>query len=387
VNLDQWVYLFQLFRRRDAQRVALTLDIEQTMDFVPTKRMSHRILKEGDILNIVMEYLDAQSLASLHEVLQPNPPKWISRYDSFQLTLQRVIQAILPFFPDPHAFADCMCKTGAIIGGSTALAVFNGEKWSPGDLDIVVSTTFAPLLIEFIMKHGYNLENEAENFYEGHDDVQAFSWSCYRKGGVKIDISTTRKYTPAQFIGTYHHSFVMNFISHDGLYSFFPHDTSARRGRVNGFEKPHKAAAARAKYLERGYIVIDDHPIQDITGDPGHVKIQSLKDLWFQKLPLTTYEHQRLCWERNARDKALQRLVSYLSHLSHVYLTLDANTSSEESNSGSPPFCACSLQRIVERRGFTSRNAHRLTGVRISWRHPHGEVSISQLKGDEVERC
>ena len=292
--------------------VVLALDIEQTMDFVPIKHMSHRILKEGDILNVIMENLDARTLSSLHQVLQPIPPKWITNYDGFKLTLQRAIQAIIPFFPDPHAFADCMCQTGAIIGGSTALAVFNGEKWSPGDLDIVVSAFFAPRLIGFITKYGYELDNAAEDFYGGEGGIQFFSWSCYRKGDLKIDISVTRKHTPAEFIGTYHHSFVMNFISHDGLYSFFPQETSVRRGRVNEAEKPHKVAAARAKYLERGYVVIDDQPIQGITGDSGHVQIRNVKSLWSQKLPLTTYEYKRLCRERNARDKALQHYVSSL---------------------------------------------------------------------------
>ncbi|KAF8321381.1 uncharacterized protein EI90DRAFT_2506259 [Cantharellus anzutake] len=263
-------------------------------------------------MDTIMENLDARSLASLNEALQPTPSKWISSYDGFRITLQRVIRVLTRFFPDPHAFADCMCETGAIIGGSTALCIFNGEPWLPGDLDVVVSPTFAPRLMEFVGSNGYVQEDKKVDPYDPPNGVftsRPFSWFCYRKGDRKIDISTTRKGTPADFIGTYHHSYVMNFICHDGLYSFFPEDTSARRGRVNSYEKEHKAAAAREKYRERGYEVIDDLPIQTFTGDYGHILIHEIKNFWLQKLPLTTSDYRKFCQERSARDKAFQKQV------------------------------------------------------------------------------
>ncbi|KAF8335384.1 uncharacterized protein EI90DRAFT_3048130 [Cantharellus anzutake] len=246
-----------------ASTARILIQIETSEMTVTSKRSSSRFLKNDDIRLHVCSFLDAVSIAAMDAALAP--PKTRADYDSdsVNVLLRRVFSSFGKYFSDPCAFADCLHQSGALVGGSTVLCILNSESWEPGDLDVIVSR-YMPAPID------------------------TFDYERYKKGELQIDVSISLWCSPAQFIvSDYHHSFVMNFISSEGIYCLFP-ETFSRRGWVNGPLR-RRVHLVRAKYIARGYEILPGS-IQDQTGP---VDILRLRGIWSVKLPLTSAKNER----------------------------------------------------------------------------------------------
>jgi hypothetical protein len=112
-----------------------------------------------------------------------------------------------------------------------------------------------------LKQQGYRLEldiSRQRSEYVDNDKEERqyrFEYYCFTKGDLKIDISQCfctqdDVITLANFVLTYHMSFVMNFISGEGVYSFFPDETFSGRGYRNSFTVTKKLDRVLTKYAD-----------------------------------------------------------------------------------------------------------------------------------------
>jgi hypothetical protein len=275
--------------------------IKSTRDVV---RANLGVLQVNDVRHLIMGKLDLRSIQNLETGLhkQPRPP----RMQTEAIAMYRFRVSLIRYFPDPSEFATIMLQTGTIIGGSTALSIVAGGNWVPGDLDLIVARRYLPRLVDYLKQQGYRFNRDISRDRRGHyvhsaenEPLYRFEYYCFTKGDLKIDISqcfatVPDVMTPANFILTYHMSFVMNFVSGEGVYCLFPDETFSGRGYRNSFRVTKKLDPILTKYAARGYKEI----IDEMTGWPvylqdcfpnhgfGQLRVESLKNIWSMKLPL-----------------------------------------------------------------------------------------------------
>ncbi|KAF9510478.1 hypothetical protein BS47DRAFT_61936 [Hydnum rufescens UP504] len=257
----------------------------------------------NDIRHIIMGNLDLRSIQNLETGLHKRPR--LPGRQTKAIAMYRFRVSLIRYFPDPSEFARIMLQTGTIIGGSTALSIIAGGTWAPGDLDLIVTRRYLPRLEDYLKQQGYKFDpdvSQQQSEYVGNDEEERpyrFEYYCFTKGDLKIDISQCfctkdDAMTPANFVLTYHMTFVMNFISGEGAYSFFPDETFSGRGYRNLFTVTKKLDRVLTKYADRGYKeVIDEEtgrPVYLQDRFPNHeaarFKVQSVKNIWSMKLPL-----------------------------------------------------------------------------------------------------
>ncbi|KAF8335382.1 uncharacterized protein EI90DRAFT_3120442 [Cantharellus anzutake] len=286
----------------EAMTAHILIQIKTSETTVTSKQSSYRVLKNDDIRLHVYSFSDAMSITAMDAALAP--PQTYYDSDSVNVLLRRVFSSFGKYFSDPCAFADCLHQSGALVGGSTVLCILNSESWEPGDFDVIVSRVFCPILDTYLCNEGYKLDAIAP-LPSGYMP-DPFDYKRYKKGELQIDVSIPLRCSPAQFIASdYHHSFVMNFISSEGMYCLFP-ETFSRRGWVNG--TPWRAVhLIREKYTTRGYEILHGS-IQDQTGDNGPVDVLRLRGIWSVKLPLTSAKNGSYLRARARYREGIRRL-------------------------------------------------------------------------------
>jgi hypothetical protein len=306
VGYGRWKYLISMYHQRGSREFDIVFDITASERTRDVDRVNLSVLQtNNDIRHIIMGNLDLRSIQNLETGLhkRPRPPG----RQTEAIAMYRFRVSLICYFPDPSEFARIMLQTGTIIGGSTALSIIAGGSWTPGDLDLVVTRRYLPRLVDYLVQQGYRFnqdisrERKGEYVLDDEDEpLYRFEYYCFTKGDLKIDISQcfcTRReaMTPANFILTYHMSFVMNFVSGEGVYSFVPDETFSGRGYRNRYTVAKQLDRILLKYKARGY----EGVIDEEDGDPvylqdrfpkqhesGRFKVQSFKNIWSMKLPL-----------------------------------------------------------------------------------------------------
>ncbi|KAF9510476.1 hypothetical protein BS47DRAFT_1347881, partial [Hydnum rufescens UP504] len=170
--------------------------------------------------------------------------------------------SLIRYFPDPSEFARIMLQTGTIIGGSTALSIIAGGSWRPGDLDLIVTRRYLPRLVDYLVQQGYRFNQDV---------------SRERKGQYVLDAEDEPLYS--QFRLDIHMSFVMNFVSGEGAYSFVPDETFSGRGYRNRYTVTKQLDRILLKYEARGYEEVIDEKYGDSQHESGRFKVQSFKNI------------------------------------------------------------------------------------------------------------
>lgn len=268
------------------------------------------VLVNNDVRHMIMKDLDLRSIQNLERGLykRPKPPG----KQTEDIAVYRFRVAVTRYFADPSEFAKIMLQTGTIIGGSTALSIIAGGDWAPGDLDLIVTDRYLPRLSHYLVGQGFIFDEEVSRGprtdYVENPDIEPplykFAYHCFMKGDVKIDVSecflANSEMTPANFVLTYHMSFVMNFVSGEGMYCLFPNETFNGRGYRNLYTMADRFDHILPKYAARGYKEYQKNiggfevvPIYlqerfECHDDTGRFMVKSLENIWSMKLPLSS---------------------------------------------------------------------------------------------------
>ena len=167
-------------------------------------------------------------------------------FETFKETLAR-------YKFDWNALRTVMVATGAVISGSTALAVLLGGEFVPQDLDIYVDAEGFTTMLVFLMNHGYQVvigPHYAHNkIYPGSKNILTLK----REGEEeKIDLIGTTEHVLTT-ITQFHSTAVMNYISFYGIVCLYPEWTLRRYALVTRRNVPCRIVD---KYRARGFKMV-----------------------------------------------------------------------------------------------------------------------------------
>ncbi|THU90470.1 hypothetical protein K435DRAFT_601980, partial [Dendrothele bispora CBS 962.96] len=131
-------------------------------------------------------------------------------------------------------FRTVQALTGAVISGSTALQLFARVRWRESDLDVYVQHSTGYLMAIFFITIGYSFQPTArqgasisdayDQFHldEVYDDGRGFACVLnFQRGTSKVQL-VTAKYSPFDVILNFHSTVVMNIITADEAFCFYP---------------------------------------------------------------------------------------------------------------------------------------------------------------------
>ncbi|KIY52307.1 hypothetical protein FISHEDRAFT_69995 [Fistulina hepatica ATCC 64428] len=187
--------------------------------------------------------------------------------------MMRLLKRVFQTQKDVHEFAKLLRASGAIVGGSTALAVLCPNGWQPGDLDIILHEGHESMVLRFLERCGFKHENDKDkqdlsqsythSIRSGLVVLPRFEYKYYsspREGAPGIDLSVVCVERPAEFIMSYHSTIVMNFWNGHHLYCLWPRYTFAGQFLQNYVttNTSTKTEDAIQKYRDRGYCDVVD---------------------------------------------------------------------------------------------------------------------------------
>ncbi|KAG2134676.1 hypothetical protein BD769DRAFT_1443076 [Suillus cothurnatus] len=195
------------------------------------------------------------------------------------------------YFPDPHSFRSLQARTGLIISGSNALQFLDRTFYPESDLDIYSHPGHVYEVLEWIESFGYQfaphryqeedwrtqvspdwdgtmprivprLMQEDENDiarlarYSNISEVYTFKRFVVMDGEhVELQVQVIETtYNPIDTIMKYHSTCVMNIITFDAAYSFYPIATFENRCALKIPGSRHRPDVL-AKYIKRGWRV------------------------------------------------------------------------------------------------------------------------------------
>ncbi|KAG1754581.1 hypothetical protein EDB19DRAFT_1667165 [Suillus lakei] len=201
------------------------------------------------------------------------------------------------YFPDPLAFRSLQARTGLVISGSNALQFLDKSFYPESDLDLYAHPGHVYEALEWLESVGYRFQPETWQHEDWHDEVPA-DWDgttrrIDRRGDMinlnpdmeysdvagvytfmrlvamdtetailKVQIIAT-KCNPIQTITQFHSTCVMNIITFDAAYSFYPVATFEERIAVQ--VPGSNNSDVIAKYVERGWRVYAVFRPEDVT--------------------------------------------------------------------------------------------------------------------------
>ena len=152
-----------------------------------------------------------------------------------------------------NALRPIMAATGAVISGSTALAVLLGGEFVPHDLDIYVNTKGFGAMLAFLTNHGYQVIPQPHYARKkGYEDSKIVL-TLKRNGdseGEKIDLIGTTEVHVLTTITEFHSTMVMNYIASYGIVCLYPEWTMRKNGLVTRRNVAYKVLN---KYRGRGF--------------------------------------------------------------------------------------------------------------------------------------
>ena len=141
-----------------------------------------------------------------------------------------------------NALQAIMAATGAVISGSTALAVLLGGEFVPQDLDIYVSAKGFAAMMVFLTDHGYQVVISRPRYahkkrYTGSKNILTLKRDGEEQ---KINLIETTEANVLTTITQFHSTSVMNYIAFYGIVCLYPEWTMRRNGLVTRTNVPHE---------------------------------------------------------------------------------------------------------------------------------------------------
>lgn len=150
-----------------------------------------------------------------------------------------------------NALRAIMAATGAVISGSTALAVLLGGEFVPQDLDIYVNAKGFTAMLVFLMNHGYQVVPQTHYEHKmSYADSKYILTLKHDGEGEKIDLIGTTEVHVLTTITQFHSTAVMNYIAFYGIVCLYPEWTMRRNGLVTTSNVPYEVLD---KYRGRGF--------------------------------------------------------------------------------------------------------------------------------------
>jgi hypothetical protein len=151
---------------------------------------------------------------------------------------------------DWNALRTVMVATGAVISGSTALAVLLGGEFVPQDLDIYVNDKGFDAILVFLINHGYQVVkarpyNALEKKYPESKTILTL-----KRDGEKIDLIRTTEDHILATVTQFHSTVVMNYITFYGIFCLYPEWTMRRKALVT---RRNVSCKILDKYQIRGF--------------------------------------------------------------------------------------------------------------------------------------
>ncbi|KZP15443.1 hypothetical protein FIBSPDRAFT_81987 [Athelia psychrophila] len=206
-------------------------------------------------------------------------------------------RALLGFFGDPAGFRWMQADTGTLISGSFAVQYFERAFYPEADMDLYAHPGFALAVGEWLHSDGYRLVDGTKrggladrDFWRGmhnnnwtglggatvsvpHDDDpldgndsdeygsdhvdDVYTWHKPKAtGGLPLVVQVIScKRSPLQTIVAFHSTVVLNVISHQAAYAFYPLSTFGHHHGLELLPTATPAAAAHQKYRDRGWTI------------------------------------------------------------------------------------------------------------------------------------
>lgn len=171
-----------------------------------------------------------------------------------------------------------MTATGAVISGSTALAVLLGGEFVPQDLDIYVNAKGFIAMLGFLTDHGYQVVMPQPHYAHRKDYHSKNILTLKRDGEEqKIDLIRTEVHILTA-ITRFHSTVVMNYIAFYGIVCLYPEWTMRRSGLVTVTGRNTMAYEILDKYQRRGFKMAYTlaELAKDINHDCQHICCPSL---------------------------------------------------------------------------------------------------------------
>jgi hypothetical protein len=153
---------------------------------------------------------------------------------------------------DWSALQPIMVATGAVISGSTALAILLRGEFLPQDLDIYVNAKGFAAMLAFLMNHGYQVMMPQPHYVHNKKYPDSKNvWTLKRDGeGEKIDLIISTEAHVLSTITQFHSTSVMNYVAFYGIICLYPEWTLRRSGLVARANVPYEIFD---KYRGRGF--------------------------------------------------------------------------------------------------------------------------------------
>ncbi|KAG2123282.1 hypothetical protein DEU56DRAFT_830141 [Suillus clintonianus] len=202
------------------------------------------------------------------------------------------------YFPDPLSFRSLQARTGLVISGSNALQFLDRTFYPESDLDVYSHAGHVYEVLEWIESTGYKFEPHKYQGEDWHDhvspdwdgtvarttrfiptgeDVRSTRYSNIAEvytfkrlvdiGGELVELQIQVIETicnPIDTIMKYHSTCVMNIITFNAAYSFYPIATFEDRSAVKIPGSRHRPDVL-AKYVKRGWRVYSVFRPKDIA--------------------------------------------------------------------------------------------------------------------------
>lgn len=228
--------------------------------------------------------------------LSPRTLVWLSRtcrraheaVTHFTRRAYNINRHLSRYFPDPLAFRSLQARTGLVISGSNALQFLDRSFYPESDLDLYAHPGHVYEALEWLDSVGYKFQPESWQQQDWHDEVSA-DWDgtarrVDRHGEMMINHEPNMEYSdvagvytfkrsvtmdtetvvlkvqiiatkcnPIQTITQFHSTCVMNIITFNAAYSFYPVATFEERMAIQ--IPGSNQLDAVAKYVQRGWRV------------------------------------------------------------------------------------------------------------------------------------
>ena len=166
-------------------------------------------------------------------------------FDTFKKTLAR-------YKFEWNSLRAILASTGAVISGSTALAVLLGGEFIPQDLDIYVNAEKFNAMLAFLINHGYQVVTPRPGYEhkKRYADAKNILTLQHDGEGEKIDLIGTTDAHVLTTITRFHSTSVMNYIAFYGIVCLYPEWTMRKKGLVTRTNVSYKILD---KYRGRGF--------------------------------------------------------------------------------------------------------------------------------------
>ncbi|ESK93948.1 hypothetical protein Moror_12941 [Moniliophthora roreri MCA 2997] len=207
-------------------------------------------------------FLDGVSLHDLLRSLPQISQAMVTQVETYKHMVFSTDRLYSPFFSqhDQVLFRVMQAHTGALISGSSVVALLARARFRVADLDVFVNMQYVPVVGHFLMNARYvfkpmettmdgkkkEMVQQPSNFY---DTVESES-----KSWVPNTADCQNKGRPIHVIMGFHSMAVMNFVTATEIISLYPYNTFIlmKNLYLMDLDDP-KVMQAKLKYKSRGW--------------------------------------------------------------------------------------------------------------------------------------